>query len=122
MNTMVQFRKKRPKMTFNDKQAFDSEQERVAYAQLMQQKCAMPYHHVQKVLDGLLLQFSCRVKVASQAVRSKLAGENIVDVKEEDMLAFSNLSYLDLSDNNVKLHQLANLLNLRELDLSYNNI
>lgn len=30
MNAMVQLRKKRPRMTFSDKQAFDSEKERLA--------------------------------------------------------------------------------------------
>lgn len=74
------------------------------------------------MLDGLLLQHSCRVKVPSQAIRSKLSGENIVDVKEEDLLAFPNLSHLDVSDNSLQLHQLANLLNLRDLELQYNNI
>ena len=57
-----------------------------------------------------------------QAIRSKLTGENIVDVREEDLIYFRNLTHLDLSDNNVNLNQLKNLSGLMELDLQYNNI
>ena len=35
---------------------------------------------------------------------------------------FPNLTHLDISDNNVKLSQLLNLVNLEELDIQYNNI
>ena len=44
------------------------------------------------MLDALLLNYSCRVKNPSQAIKSKLASENIVDVEEEDLLEFTNLS------------------------------
>ena len=57
-----------------------------------------------------------------QAIRSKLAGENIDDVTEEDLDFFKNLAYLDISDNHVKMHMLANLQALEELDLQYNSI
>lgn len=76
----------------------------------------------EKVLDSLLLQYSCRVKHPSQAIRSKLSGENIVDVKEDELFSFTNLTHLDLSDNQVQLNQLANLLGLQDLDLQYNNL
>jgi hypothetical protein len=51
------------------------------------------------MLDGFLLLYSCRVKLPHEAIRSKLAGENIVDVREEDLIYFKNLTYLDVSDN-----------------------
>jgi Leucine-rich repeat (LRR) protein len=57
-----------------------------------------------------------------QAIRSKLRGENIIDVKEIDLFQFQNLTHLDLSDNNIQMHQLANLVNVMELDLQYNNM
>jgi hypothetical protein len=44
------------------------------------------------MLDGLLLMHSCRVKNPNEAIKSKLAGENIVDVREEDLLYFPNLT------------------------------
>ena len=69
------------------------------------------------MLDGFLLLYSCRVKLPHEAIRSKLAGENIVDVREEDLVYFKNLIYLDASDNSIYLEQLMNLSNLEELDL-----
>ena len=47
---------------------------------------------------------------------------NINDVTEEDLEFFKNLTYLDISDNRVQLHQLMNLVALQELDLQYNSI
>ncbi len=47
--------------------------------------------------------FSCRVKNPNQAIRSKLANEQICEVREEDLMYFPNLTHLDISDNNVKL-------------------
>jgi hypothetical protein len=74
------------------------------------------------MLDGFLLLYSCRVKLPHEAIRSKLAGENIVDVREEDLVYFKNLVFLDVSDNSVYLEQLMNLVSLEELDLQYNNL
>ena len=76
----------------------------------------------QKTLDGFLLLYSCRVKLPHEAVRSKLASMNIVDVTEEDLEFFKNLTYLDLSDNRVNLQQLAPLAAIQELDLQYNQL
>jgi hypothetical protein len=55
------------------------------------------------MLDGFLLLYSCRVKLPHEAIRSKLASENIVDVREEDLVYFKNLTYLDVSDNSLYL-------------------
>jgi hypothetical protein len=75
-----------------------------------------------KILDGFLLLHSCRVKNPQQAVKSKLVGENIVEVEEGDLLFFQNLTYLNLSENRVRMEQLVNLKALRELHLQYNFI
>ena len=75
-----------------------------------------------RILDGFLLLYSCRVKLPHEAIRSKLAGMNISDVTEEDLEFFKNLTYLDISDNRVNMHQLMNLVALQELDLQYNSI
>jgi len=53
------------------------------------------------LLDGFLLLFSCRVKLPHEAIKSKLASENIVEVREEDLVYFKNLTYLDVSDNSI---------------------
>lgn len=75
-----------------------------------------------RVLDGFLLLYSCRVKLPHEAIRSKLASMNITDVTEEDLEFFKNLTYLDISDNRVQLHQLMNLVSLQELDMQYNQV
>lgn len=64
--------------------------------------------------------YSCRVKLPHEAIRSKLASMNIVEVTEEDLEYFKNLTYLDISDNQVYMHNLMNLTNLQELDIQYN--
>jgi len=58
----------------------------------------------QRILDGFLILYSCRVKLPHEAIRSKLSSEFITDVQEEDLGFFKNLTFLDLSDNQVKLH------------------
>jgi hypothetical protein len=68
-------------------------------------------------LDGFLILDSCKIKMPYEAIRSKLTGMNIVDVREEDLVYFKDLKYLDLSENSVHLHQLVNLVALEELDL-----
>ena len=55
-----------------------------------------------------------------EAIKSKITGENLVDVVEDDLAYFSNLVYLDVSDNKIRLDQLWNLLNLNELHMQYN--
>jgi len=47
---------------------------------------------------------------------------NITDVTGEDLEFFKNLTFLDLSDNSVQMHQLMNLSALQELDLQYNTV
>ncbi len=75
------------------------------------------------MLDGFLLLYSCRVKLPHEAIKSKLASENIMDVREDDLMYFrQNLKFLDVSDNCLRLEQLLNLQALEELDLQYNNI
>ena len=82
----------------------------------MQQR-ANAHLKTQRILDGFLLLYSCRVKLPHEAIRSKLASMNIVEVTEEDLEFFKNLTYLDISDNNIYMHNLMNLVSLQELDM-----
>ena len=75
-----------------------------------------------KLLDGFLILYSCRVKLPHEAIKSKLDSQNIMEVIEEDLCYFQNLSYIDLSDNHVKLEQLRNLKSLTDINLQYNYI
>ena len=62
-----------------------------------------------KLLDGFLLLYSCRVRMPHEAIKSRLVGEQLVDVVEDDLLYFKNLVSLDLSDNKIRMEQLRNL-------------
>jgi Leucine-rich repeat (LRR) protein len=75
-----------------------------------------------KLLDGFLILYSCRVKLPHEAIKSKLDSQNIMEVIEEDLCYFQNLSSIDLSDNQVRLEQLRNLKSLSEINLQYNYI
>lgn len=75
-----------------------------------------------QILDGFMLINSCKVKNPHQATRAKISCKNISEVVEEDLNFFDNLTYLNASENKIKLKQLTNLRNLRELILQYNNI
>lgn len=77
---------------------------------------------VGRLLDGFLILYSCRVKLPHEAITSKLASQKIVDVIEEDLCYFQNLSTVDLSDNRVRLEQLRNLKCLAEVNLQFNSI
>mmetsp|Transcript_19051 Transcript_19051/g.25779 ORF Transcript_19051/g.25779 Transcript_19051/m.25779 type:complete len:129 (-) Transcript_19051:1960-2346(-) len=55
------------------------------------------------LLDGFLILFSCRVRLPHEAIKSKLASKQIVDVIEEDLCYFQNLTTLDLADNKVRM-------------------
>ena len=107
-------------MKYQEKLVFKAQQERQIYSQQVQVRENKRIH---KILDGFLLLYSCRAKIPHEAIRSKLSGENIVDVREEDLIYFKqSLKYLDVSDNNLRMEQLLNLQALEELDMQYNNI
>jgi hypothetical protein len=55
-----------------------------------------------KLLDGFLILYSCRVKLPHEAIKSKLDSQNIMEVIEEDLCYFQNLSSIDLSDNHIR--------------------
>lgn len=75
-----------------------------------------------KLLDGFLILYSCRVKLPHEAIKSKLDSQNIMEVIEEDLCYFQNLSSIDLADNHIRLEQLKNLKQLNEVNLQYNYI
>lgn len=89
---------------------------------VIEQLPPLNYEKPGKVLDGFILLYSCRVKFPVEAIRSKLSGQNFVEVIEEDLGYFQNLTYLDLSDNKIRIEQLANLYNLVELNLQFNSM
>ena len=99
---MVQIRKKKPKMKYNDRLVYRQAQDRQIFSQHVQSRLNMGRLPA-RTLDGFLLLYSCRVKLPHEAIRSKLAGMNINDVTEEDLEFFKCLTYLDISDNRVQL-------------------
>ena len=83
----------------------------------MHQAGMIPVKKAAKILDGVLLMHSCRVRNPFQAIRSKLSNQGIIEVREEDLIFFKNLTHLDISDNQVNLNQFKNLVSIEELDL-----
>jgi Leucine-rich repeat (LRR) protein len=55
-------------------------------------------------------------------VISKLASQQITDVREEDLAYFKNLIFIDLSDNQINLEWLKNFEAIEEIDLQYNQL
>lgn len=119
LNSMVQLRKKKPRMKFTEKMQYREHQERQVFSQQVhtREQRLQP-----QILDGFAINVACRVKMPHLAIRAKLASSNYSDVIEEDLAFFKNLTHLDLSDNCVQMHQLTNLNALEELDLQQNNI
>ena len=66
-------------------------------------KPSKPPQKLGLLLDGFLILYSCRVRLPHEAIKSKLNCKQIVDVIEEDLCYFQNLTSLDLSDNKVRL-------------------
>lgn len=52
----------------------------------------------------------------------KIRNNNLIDVFEEDMAYFTNVSTIDLQDNEVPLYKLWNFKALQKLNLSFNNM
>ena len=102
-----------------EKIAYKEQKARAVQSQHLKTRIKQDFQHQnnQRVLDGFLILDSCKIKMPYEAIRSKLSGMNIVDCREEDLVYFKDLKYLDLSENSVHLHQLVNLVALEELDL-----
>ncbi len=123
LNTMVQIRKKPAPKTYKDKLAHKAEKQRQAFVnkvnnRVREDKMSVP----EQELTGFLLLEACNCKLPHDAKSGKLASKRITDVKEEDLVYFQRLEFLDLSDNKISLQWLQNLTNIKEIDLQHNNI
>ncbi|RHY53850.1 hypothetical protein DYB34_003427 [Aphanomyces astaci] len=73
-------------------------------------------------LDGFLLLDTCRVEFPEEATRADVNGLNIRSVVVDDLLFFSNLVFLDMSDNQSPFEPLGALPALKELDFQCNAV
>ncbi|RQM11846.1 hypothetical protein B5M09_005796 [Aphanomyces astaci] len=73
-------------------------------------------------LDGFLLLDTCRVEFPEEATRADVNGLNIRSVVVDDLLFFSNLVFLDMSDNQSPFEPLGTLPALKELDFQCNAV
>ncbi|OQR93312.1 hypothetical protein THRCLA_08473 [Thraustotheca clavata] len=71
-------------------------------------------------LDGFLLLDTCRVEFPEEASRADVNGTNITSVIADDLQYFTNLSCLDMSDNQAPFEPLGALPVLKELDFQCN--
>eukprot|EP00644_Phytophthora_capsici_P006184 jgi/Phyca11/117074/e_gw1.32.215.1 len=73
-----------------------------------------------RTLDGFLLLDWCRVEFPDEVVQAVLSDMHIIDVVAEDLLFFTNLTRLDMSDNEAPLEPFGCLPALVELDFQCN--
>ncbi|EGZ30611.1 hypothetical protein PHYSODRAFT_310464 [Phytophthora sojae] len=73
-----------------------------------------------RTLDGFLLLDWCRVEFPDEVVQAVLSDMHITDVVAEDLLFFTNLTRLDMSDNEAPLGPFGCLPALVELDFQCN--
>ncbi|KAE8905979.1 hypothetical protein PF003_g9836 [Phytophthora fragariae] len=73
-----------------------------------------------RTLDGFLLLDWCRVEFPDEVVQAVLSDMHITDVVAEDLLFFTNLTRLDMSDNEAPLEPFGCLPALVELDFQCN--
>ncbi|KAL3674482.1 hypothetical protein V7S43_000430 [Phytophthora oleae] len=73
-----------------------------------------------RTLDGFLLLDWCRVEFPDEVVQAVLSDMHIMDVVGEDLLFFTNLTRLDMSDNEAPLEPFGCLPALVELDFQCN--
>lgn len=74
------------------------------------------------VLDGFALLEATGVGFPHDARQANLSGRGYCAVVPEDMLFFSGLVYLDVSENQLPFESFANLPRLKELRMACNNI
>uniref|UniRef100_K3WHM8 Protein phosphatase 1 regulatory subunit 7 n=1 Tax=Globisporangium ultimum (strain ATCC 200006 / CBS 805.95 / DAOM BR144) TaxID=431595 RepID=K3WHM8_GLOUD len=75
-----------------------------------------------KTLDGFMFLDCCRVEFPDELSQAVLSGLRINNVVAEDLLFFSNLTRLDMSDNEAQLEPFGCLPALIELDFQCNAV
>ncbi|EQC41249.1 hypothetical protein SDRG_01224 [Saprolegnia diclina VS20] len=86
----------------------------------VRQDVAPPVAKVPVSLDGFLLLDTCRVEFPEEASRADVNGLNITAVVSDDLQYFTNLLFLDMSDNQAPLEPLGAFPVLKELDFQCN--
>ncbi|TMW55917.1 hypothetical protein Poli38472_008565 [Pythium oligandrum] len=73
-----------------------------------------------KTLDGFMMLDCCHVEFPDELTQAVLSGQEIKHVVAEDLLFFTNLVRLDMSDNEAPFEPFACLPQLQELDFQCN--
>ena len=74
------------------------------------------------IMDGYMIMQKYKLSSPDQVTKIVIRNNNLYDVFEDDMPYFSNLSELDLTDNEVPLWKLRNLRGIQKLNLSFNRM
>jgi Leucine-rich repeat (LRR) protein len=75
-----------------------------------------------KTLDGFALLDATGAGVPDDARQAVLSNKNFHNVAEQDLIYFTGLQFLDLSENHLNVQDFANLWSLKELRLPCNAI
>jgi hypothetical protein len=81
-----------------------------------------PVTQYNKLLEGFLLLETCGVEQPQDAIKAKLNGIGLSQVKQGDFKFFVNLSSLELADNQLSLEKLVTFPTLVDLSLMCNQI
>lgn len=76
----------------------------------------------EKILDGFALLEASGVALPVDALFGELSDREFTGVAENDLAFFSEMLYLDVSENYLQLSNFSNLLKLEDLKLACNNI
>ncbi|KAL7999292.1 putative X-ray radiation resistance-associated protein [Plasmopara halstedii] len=98
--------------------ALESNKQQSRVLKTMRSKC----EDLPRTLDGLLLLKLCRVEFPDEVVEAMISDMHITDVVAEDLLSFTKLTRLDMSDNKTSLEPFGCLPALVELDIQCNAI
>ncbi|CAD5113791.1 DgyrCDS2958 [Dimorphilus gyrociliatus] len=75
-----------------------------------------------KILDGFFLLKHCFVEDPTDLCSVNISGCGLTDVKEDDLVLFDNVIYVNAADNVLQLESLKNFSMMRELELSLNGL
>lgn len=76
----------------------------------------------ENILDGFALLEASGVALPDKALISTLSDKDFTGVAEDDLAFFTEMTYLDVSENYLQLSNFINLPKLKELKLACNNI
>ncbi len=74
------------------------------------------------VLDGYYILTLSKCELPNEVITLKISHKDLININQQELKFFENLSYIDADHNNLNLDNFFCLKNLKKLSLSSNNI